>query len=123
MASTGERPLDSKPIVILQEDNYIQWRWDIRAVLRSIGALGIVDATDETVDKALSNKAAGLIMRSLSVEQQVHITDTDSPDVMWTELEAAHNKKLPAVRFNAYNELFSIRKEADESLTKLTSRI
>jgi len=42
---------------------------------------------------------------------------------MWTKLEGAHNKKLPAVRFNAYNELFNIRKSSDESLTSLMTKV
>ena len=131
MASTGERP-----VVLLQEDNYLEWKRDIRAVLRGIGALGIVDGTNTAPTptkeggqselekwRALSDKAAGLILRSLSSNQYVFVNEEDSPSVMWTKLEAAHNKKLPAVRFNAYNELFNIRKSSDESLTSLMTRI
>src|SRR5215469_12690134 len=129
MASAGERP----PI-LLQEDNYQDWRRDIRAVLRGIGALGIVDGTvmspsivdDESkLDKwhALSDKAASLILRSLSANQYVHVNEDDTPHKMWIKLEEAHNKKLPATRFTAYNDLFNIHKDDDESLSTLMSRV
>ena len=87
--TTGERP----PI-LLQEDNYLEWRRDIRAVLRGIGALGIVDgketqpaADDSKLEKwlALSNKAASLILRSLSANQYVHVDEDDLPSTMWTK--------------------------------------
>jgi viroplasmin and RNaseH domain-containing protein len=128
MMTTGERPP-----VLLQEDNYLEWRRDIRAMLRGIDALGIVDGTHKLAEgagaaeiekwRALSNKAASLILRSLSSNQYVFINEEDSASDMWTKLEAAHNKKLPAVRFNAYNELFNIRKSTDETLTSLMTKV
>ena len=42
---------------------------------------------------------------------------------MWQLLEAAHLSKKLGARFNAYNDLFSIRKQDSESLVDLGVRI
>lgn len=42
---------------------------------------------------------------------------------MWKMLEAAHLSKKPGTRFNAYDDLFSIRKEDKETLIDLGVRI
>ena len=38
-------------------------------------------------------------------------------------MEAAHLSKKPGARFNAYDDLFSIRKQEDETLVTLGVRI
>ncbi|KAG2011535.1 hypothetical protein CC2G_011640 [Coprinopsis cinerea AmutBmut pab1-1] len=38
---------------------------------------------------------------------------------MWTLLRDAHMQQKPGTRFNAYDDLFSIRKREDESLQAL----
>ena len=43
--------------------------------------------------------------------------------MMWSLLEAAYLSKKPGVRFNAYDDLFSIRKQDEESLVDLGTRI
>ena len=42
---------------------------------------------------------------------------------MWNLLEAAHLSKKAGARFNAYDDLFSIRKQEDENLVTLGVRI
>ena len=42
---------------------------------------------------------------------------------MWTKLESVHLQQRPGARFNAYDDLFSIRKKEDESLFSLSTRI
>ncbi|KAJ7907177.1 hypothetical protein B0H13DRAFT_1584162, partial [Mycena leptocephala] len=42
---------------------------------------------------------------------------------MWKALEAVHRQKKPGARFAAYNQLFSIQKEPEETLTELIGRI
>ena len=42
---------------------------------------------------------------------------------MWELLEAAHLSKRPRVRFNAYDDLFNIRKQDNKSLVDLGVRI
>jgi len=42
---------------------------------------------------------------------------------MWLKLESIHLQKCPATRFNAYDALFSIRKQDDESLTSVMTRV
>ena len=42
---------------------------------------------------------------------------------IWTTLRDVHMSKKPGARFNAYDNLFSIRKQPDESLQSLCARI
>ncbi|KAJ7926413.1 hypothetical protein B0H13DRAFT_1497174, partial [Mycena leptocephala] len=42
---------------------------------------------------------------------------------MWTALEKKHRQKKPGARFAAYNALFSIHKDPDETLTALMGRV
>jgi gag-polypeptide of LTR copia-type len=42
---------------------------------------------------------------------------------MWTRLEEIHMAKKAGARFNAYDDLFSIRKKEEESLMSVTNRI
>jgi len=42
---------------------------------------------------------------------------------MWLKLESIHLQKHPATRFNAYDALFSIRKQDDKSLTSVMTRV
>ncbi|KDR64822.1 hypothetical protein GALMADRAFT_29898, partial [Galerina marginata CBS 339.88] len=47
----------------------------------------------------------------------------EDPIEMWKLLEQAHLSKKPGAQFNAYDDLFSIRKQDDESLVNLGVRI
>jgi hypothetical protein len=57
------------------------------------------------------DKAAGWLFLMVEQEQRVHFQGIqDSPVKMWEALEAVHRQKKAGMRFNAYDELFSIRK-------------
>ena len=57
-------------------------------------------------------------------DQRVHFRGhEEDPLKMWELLEAAHLSKKPGARFNAYDDLFSIRKQDDETLVNLGVRI
>jgi hypothetical protein len=47
----------------------------------------------------------------------------EDPIKMWELLEAAHLSKKPGAKFNAYDDLFNIRKQDDETLVDLGVRI
>ncbi|KAI0039705.1 hypothetical protein FA95DRAFT_1612364 [Auriscalpium vulgare] len=49
--------------------------------------------------------------------------EEDNPVVMWNRLEVFYVTKRPIGRFNTYDDLFSIRKEENETLSALTTRI
>ena len=68
-------------------------------------------------------RAAGEIWLGLEDSQKVHVKDLKGdPAAMWRKLESVHLQKRPGARFNAYDALFNIRKEADESLPALMAR-
>ena len=47
----------------------------------------------------------------------------DDPRAMWTTLEGTYRQKRAGSCFNAYDDLFSIRKNDDESLQTLINRV
>ncbi|KIM38778.1 hypothetical protein M413DRAFT_50033, partial [Hebeloma cylindrosporum] len=74
--------------------------------------------------EARAEKAAGEIYLLVENDQRVHFRGfEEDPIQIWKLLEAAHLSKKPGARFNAYDDLFSIRKQDDESLVDLGVRI
>ena len=47
----------------------------------------------------------------------------DNPIEIWTTLASIHLQQCPGVRFNAWDDFFSIWKQPDESLSTLIARI
>ena len=43
--------------------------------------------------------------------------------MIWAALSAIHLQKRPGMRFNTYDDLFSIRKQEDETLQTLMNRV
>jgi len=71
-----------------------------------------------------SEKAAGHIYLMVQPDQRIHFQGiSDDPVEMWKALEKVHLQKCPGTCFNAYNDLFSIRKEEEESLQTLMNRV
>ncbi|KAG2076118.1 hypothetical protein BDR04DRAFT_1004513, partial [Suillus decipiens] len=70
------------------------------------------------------DKAAGELFLHCSADQRLHFEDVqDDPVKIWTTLESTHVQQLPATRFNAWDDFFTIRKRPDESLSTLIARI
>ena len=71
-----------------------------------------------------AEKAAGEIYLLVENNQRMHFRrHEEDPIKMWELLEAAHLSKKPGARFNAYDDLFNIRKQDDETLVDLGVRI
>ena len=71
-----------------------------------------------------AEQAAALMRSTISQDCLVHVRDhEDDPVKIWTTLEATFIKQRTAPRFNAYHELFSIKKEPSESLDGVINRV
>ena len=80
------------------------------------------DALERWNDKA--DRAAGKIYLSVGDDQRHHIQmHMDDPKKMWEALGQANQSKKPGMRFNAYDNLFLIRKCDDEDLKGLIARV
>jgi len=80
------------------------------------------DKQDAWDDKA--EKAAGWIYLMVDPSQTVHLKGKeDDPVAMWEQLKSVHLQQRPGARFNAYDDLFSIRKLEEESLQSLANRV
>jgi hypothetical protein len=80
----------------------------------------------EALDRFEMNKekAAGEIFAHLSVSQQTHVKGKeDDPAAMWLALSTVHRQQVPGMRFTAYNNLFNVVKDADESLPSVAGRV
>jgi hypothetical protein len=74
--------------------------------------------------EAKAERAAGDIFLLVENDQRVHFSGHgEDPIKMWDLLEAAHLSKKPGARFNAYDDLFNIRKQDGKSLVDLGVRI
>ena len=71
-----------------------------------------------------ASMAAGDIFLGVQLEQRVHLDGiAEDPVKMWAKLETVHLQKHPGTRFNAYDNLFTLRMLPDESLQSLMNRV
>lgn len=127
-------------ITKLNAFNYNTWSGDMQAWLRANGVWRIVNGTstkptlpatptaEETKafdDWTLkSDKASGMMYMLVEDDQKIHFNGIeDDPVKIWTALRDIHQQKRPGARFNAYDDLFSIRKQEDETLQTLMNRV
>jgi hypothetical protein len=127
--STTEGMAKIKP---LSNSNYPEWAGEMKAWLMRNGLWKLVSGkeTKPKIEETLyvwetkAERAAGEIYLMVENDQRVHFRGSEeNPVEMWKLLEAAHLSKRPGARFNAYDDLFSIRKQDDESLVNLGVKI
>ncbi|KAF9064718.1 hypothetical protein BDP27DRAFT_1230005, partial [Rhodocollybia butyracea] len=68
-----------------------------------------------------SHQAAGYLHLSLNESQKSHIKD--DPCAIWTTLQSLHQQKKPGTHFTAYDTLFGITKDDNESLLDLAGHV
>jgi hypothetical protein len=124
----------------LSAQNYPTWAGEMEAWLRSAGVWRIVDGSSvkptepspntkehtEAVEawEIKSDKAAGWLYLMVEHDQRIHFNGIQSDPVkMWKALKDVHLQQRPGNRFNAYDDLFSIRKQEEESLQTLMNRV
>ena len=122
----------STSITSLNNSNYSIWKLEITALLRTKGLFRLVngqsprpDSKPENADKLETyldklEQAAGLLVLTVDQQQRVHLSGIeDDPIQIWRKLEEVHMNKQAGTRFNAYDDLFSIRLAESESLSSL----
>ena len=80
----------------------------------------------DSINDWLSNAyaASGLILLNIDDSQHTHVADMEEdPAKIWTTLESIHIQKRPNSRFTALSNLLSIRKQSEESLPSVTTRV
>ena len=117
----------------LSNSNYTEWSGEMKAWLMKLGYWKLVAGKElkpmkdaDALDKweAKAEKAAGEIYLAVENDQRVHFRNCEEDPVqMWNLLEKAHVQRKPGARFNAYDDLFSIQKNDDETLVDLAVRI
>ena len=118
----------------LNNSNYKSWSGDMQAWLMSKELWMLVDGEEPcppTTDaetrlkwQKRAQKAAGELYLSVEPDQKSHFHSILSDPIrIWTTLRDVHMSKKPGARFNAYDDLFSIRKQPNESLQSPCARI
>src|SRR5215475_14323953 len=117
--------LEIKP---LGKSNYPEWSGEMKAYLMRQGTWRLVakkeskpaTTVEATAWELKAEKAAGDIYLFVESDQKVHFRGyEEDPIMMWNLLEQAHLSKKPGAQFNAYDNLFSICKEHDKTLTDM----
>ena len=130
ISSIDDSPSPKFPM--LSDSNYHDWAFNITARLRSKGLWMLVNGKKQRPTESADwekwdldqEMAAGLIASTLEPGQRVHIQGLeDDPVKMWKALRRVHVQQQAGTRFNAYDALFNIRKESDESLQSLIARV
>jgi hypothetical protein len=124
----------------LNSNNFNSWSGDMEAWYRAQALWRIVsgasksptlsapikEGEEEKLDawQIKADKAAGIMYLMVEPMQRVHFRGIKDDAVkMWGALEAVHMQKRPGTRFNAYDDLFSIRKRDEEDLQSLINRV
>jgi len=124
----------------LNSTNYNTWSGDMEAWYRAQVLRRIVSGTSKppTVSvpsregeedkleawEVKADKAAGIMWLMIEPTQRVHFRGINDDAVkMWGVLEGVHMQKQPGTRFNAYDDLFSIRKHDEEDLQSLINHV
>ena len=125
----AESTIKIKP---LTNGNYQEWAGEMKALLMQRGLWSVVSGKSSKPTEAAAlekweakaEKAAGEIYLAVGGDQRVHFSGhEENPKEMWEKLKAAHLHQKPGARFNAYDELFSIHKVDDETLTDVAMRV
>ena len=112
--------------------NYHVWAIQKRSQLMTANAWRIVtgelkqssDPKQLEIWLSKREEAAGIIMRSLSPNQYIHIENKmDNPIAMWDNLKNAHQSQGANGCYHAIQRLLTTRKEDAEMLTEYISRI
>lgn len=126
----------STSITPLNNSNYSTWKLEVTALLRTKGLFRLVNGQVTKPDTKLENadklesyfdkleQAAGILVLTVGQDQRIHLSGMeDDPVQIWKKLEEVHMNKEPGTRFNAYDDLFSIRLGESESLSSLIVRV
>ena len=112
--------------VKLTNSNYNVWAVAMQGKLMTVNAWWIITEdlkrpvnTGEAEKWLLKQEeAAGIILKSLTPTQYVHIEGImDNPIEMWNRLRAVHRSQVANSHFHAMQKLLSIWKEDGELLT------
>ena len=122
----------------LGEKNYNQWVGNFIALAMKKNLYSILSETETKPKDALATalpgdrsdfdrrreQLAGELFLSLEDDQKTHVVGLlEDPVAMWKVLKAKHIQERPATRFNAYSALLSIRKDDDDTLPMLITRV
>ncbi|KAF8581770.1 hypothetical protein K439DRAFT_1247172, partial [Ramaria rubella] len=70
------------------------------------------------------DSATAIIFLCIDDSQKDHVRDgRNDPEAMWDRLKELHQQQKAGPRFSAYDALFNIRKEENESLTEYTGHV
>ena len=111
--------------------NYYNWKFGASAVLRLLGALSVVNGTEErpnTRDRAaewdrLSEIGLTVIGLSVDPSQYVYIRDAKTGPAAWAALQAQYQKNSRANRIALKRQLYGTQQDSSAPIREYTSRV
>jgi hypothetical protein len=117
----------------LNDSNYEQWRDSMTAWLKKAKVWRIVEGTRNRPAKEEAeirifeddwDRAVGELLLWIEDGQKTHVKGVeDDPKKIWEKLKDAHTSKRPLVRFNAYDDFFSIKMKEGETMQQVAGRV
>ena len=117
---------------MLSDSNYHDWSFNITARLCSKGLWMLVNGKKKHLSASADQEkwdldqemAAGLIASTLEPGQHVHIQGLEDDLVkMWDALHRVYVQQQAGTCFNAYDALFNIQKQPDETHKLLITQV
>lgn len=117
----------------LNNNNYRLWKFNVDAVLKGQGLLGIVQGTAHLNDTASQDakdlwmkrdgKAMGILISSIEKEQANHVLSCTTSNEVYKKLQNIHDKQSEVKVMCLYEEYFSQKMQEDESVAAYVSKV
>lgn len=103
-------------VTLLDENNYITWKWQIQMILKCKGLLETV--TKDKGNEIQKSTAATFLASTLSQDNMRRVINCDTAHKIWTTLEANFENKSPTERAMLLEKLTSARIHSIRSIGK-----
>ena len=117
----------------LNNSKYWLWKFNVDAVLKGQGLLGVVQGVCKLNDSISQDqrdlwtkrdgKAMGILMSSIEKDQANHILSCTTANEVYDKLKNIHDKQSEVKVMCLYEEYFSIKMPEDESVAAYVSKV
>lgn len=117
----------------LNNSNYRLWKFNVDAVLKGQGLLGIVQGKikfNDTVSQEQKDlwmkrdgKAMGILISSIEKDQANHVLSCTDSNEVYEKLKNIHDKQSEVKVMCLYEEYFSLKMHEDESVAAYVSKV
>lgn len=117
----------------LNNSNYRLWKFNVDAVLKGQGLLGIVQGKAKFNDSVSQDqkdlwmkrdgKAMGILISSIEKEQANHVLSCTDSNEVYEKLKKIHDKQSEVKVMCLYEEYFSLKMQEDDTVAAYVSKV